>query len=166
MAAARTRRTKAPSGVATGTSPRKVVRKQIQQMVRPTSQPVQASSTSDAELRQVQAVLEDYKAIDLTVIALAGQASFADYLVIATGTSTRHVASMGRALQDKLGKASFLGLEGLDDGEWVCADLGGIVVHLFLREKRVLYNLEKLWSFAFAPAKDPLTGEPDETDNG
>lgn len=127
---------------------------------------MQAPATSEAEVRQVAAILEDYKAVDITVISLAGQASFADYIVIASGTSSRHVSSMGRALQDKLGKASFLGLEGLDDGEWVCADMGGIVVHLFLPEKRVLYNLEKLWSFAFTPAADPLTGEADEDDKG
>ena len=164
MAAARVRRTRTTGGPSASGTPRKVVKKQLSQMVRPDSQPVQVPATSDAEVRQVRAVLEDYKALDLVVIPLAGQASFADYLVIATGTSSRHVASMGRALQDKLGKSAFLGLEGLDDGEWVCADLGGIVVHLFLAEKRVLYNLEKLWSFAFTPLKDPLTGEPDEAD--
>ena len=101
------------------------------------------------ELRQVTSILEDYKAQHLTVIPLAGQASFADYLVIATGTSTRHVSSMGSALQDKIGKSKFLGLEGMTDGEWVCADMGSIVIHLFTSEKRALYNLEKLWSYAF-----------------
>lgn len=108
-----------------------------------------APSGLAAELKQVTSILEDYKAQQLTVIPLAGQASFADYLVIATGTSTRHVTSMGAALRDKIGKQHFLGLEGMQDGEWVCADLGAIVIHLFVPEKRVLYNLEKLWSYAF-----------------
>ncbi len=104
-----------------------------------------------SELERVKAALEDMKAEGLLVIPLAGQASFADYLVIASGTSTRHVSSMGRALEDKLGKA-ILSIEGMAEGEWVCADLGDIVVHLFVPEKRVLYNLEKLWSHVFEPA--------------
>lgn len=109
------------------------------------------------ELEQVRRVLEDMKAENLMVIPLAGQASFADYLVIASGTSTRHVSSMGQALDAKLGKA-VLGMEGVSEGEWVCADLGDIVVHLFVPEKRVLYNLEKLWSHVFTDeASDPHT---------
>lgn len=119
------------------------------------SKPV--SSTVAEELRQVTAILEDYKAQQLAVIPLAGQASFADYLVIATGTSTRHVSSMGHGLKDKLPKSAFLGLEGLNDGEWVCADLGNIVVHIFIPEKRALYNLEKLWSHVFTAADDTET---------
>jgi ribosome-associated protein len=110
-------------------------------------QPAQPTS----ELERVKAALEDMKAEGLLVIPLAGQASFADFLVIASGTSTRHVSSMGRALLDKLGKA-VISIEGMTEGEWVCADLGDIVVHLFVPEKRVLYNLEKLWSHVFEPS--------------
>lgn len=100
-------------------------------------------------LAQVEAVLEDMKSLEIKVIPLAGMTSFADFMVIASGTSTRHVASIGHALHDKL-KPHIIGLEGLTDGEWVCADLGDIVVHIFLPEKRALYNLEKLWSDVFA----------------
>jgi ribosome-associated protein len=113
-----------------------------------------ANTVAD-ELRHVVAVLEDYKAQNVVVIPLAGQASFADYLVIASGTSTRHVSSMGLGLRDKLGSKAFL--EGLQDGEWVCADLGGIVVHMFTPEKRVLYNLEKLWSHVFTESSGDTT---------
>lgn len=108
-------------------------------------------STQD-ELKRVTAILEDYKAQSLVVIPLAGQASFADYLVIASGTSTRHVSSMGQALQEKMGRKSILHIEGLSEGEWVCADMGNIVIHLFVPEKRALYNLEKLWSHVFTDA--------------
>lgn len=107
-----------------------------------------ANVTMADELKQVTSVLEDHKAQNLVVIPLKGQTSFADYLVIASGTSTRHVSSIGQALKEKLGK-SVLGLEGVQEGEWVCADLGNIVVHLFVPEKRALYNLEKLWSHVF-----------------
>ena len=101
------------------------------------------------ELQRVRAVLEDMKADKVVVIPLAGQASFADFLVIASGTSSRHVSSIGQALDKALGKA-VLGMEGLSEGEWVCADLGDIVVHVFVPDKRALYNLEKLWSHIFA----------------
>lgn len=114
------------------------------------------SASLAEELKRVTAVLDDYKAQNVTVIPLAGQASFADYLVIATGTSTRHVSSMGQALRDKLGNKAFLSMEGLMDGEWVCADLGNIVVHLFVPEKRALYNLEKLWSHVFTEPEPDL----------
>lgn len=110
----------------------------------------ETAAAAPSELDRVKAVLDDMKADKLVVIPLAGQASFADYLVIASGTSTRHVSSMGRALDEKLGKA-ILSMEGLSDGEWVCADLGDIVVHLFVPEKRAVYNLEKLWSHVFEP---------------
>lgn len=118
-----------------------------------------ASQASElaGELKQVTAVLEDYKAQDIVVIPLAGQASFADYLVIASGTSSRHVSSMGQGLLGKLGKAAVLGVEGLQDGEWVCVDMGNIVIHIFVPEKRVLYNLEKLWSHVFTPAENEGT---------
>lgn len=100
----------------------------------------------------VIAVLEDYKADNIVVLPLAGQASFADFMIVASGTSTRHVASMGGALDDRLGP-HVLGMEGRHEGEWVCVDMGAVVVHLFLPEKRGLYNLEKLWSHVFeAPA--------------
>lgn len=129
--------------------------------MRRTGEALKARSGGDSladELKRVTAILDDQKAQQVTVIPLAGQASFADYLVIATGTSTRHVSSIGLALREKLGSKAVLGLEGLQDGEWVCADLGGIVVHVFVPEKRALYNLEKLWSHVFTePAPDTTT---------
>ncbi|RYG61529.1 MAG: ribosome silencing factor [Alphaproteobacteria bacterium] len=121
-----------------------------------TAQKVNDSMADD--LKRVTAILEDYKAQNIVVIPLAGQASFADHLVIASGTSTRHVSSMGQALREKIGASAFLGLEGMQDGEWVCADMGGIVVHLFVPEKRSVYNLEKLWSHVFTePPADTTT---------
>jgi ribosome-associated protein len=58
------------------------------------------------------------------------------------------VASIGKNLTDTMGKHIY-GIEGLKDSEWVCADLGDIVVHIFVPEKRALYNLEKLWGHIF-----------------
>jgi len=106
-----------------------------------------------AQLQRARDTLEDHKAVEVTVIPLAGQASFADYLVIASGTSTRHVISMGQALRERMGR-EIIGVEGLHEGEWVCADMGAVVVHVFLPEKRRLYNLEKLWSHVFDVADE------------
>lgn len=102
-------------------------------------------------MKQVVEVLDDYKAQDVVVIPLLGKASFADFLVVASGGSSRHVSSMGGALEDRLGR-EVIGAEGLKDGEWVCMDMRAVVVHLFVPEKRALYNLEKLWSHAFDEA--------------
>ncbi len=99
-------------------------------------------------LKTVVDALEDHKALDIAILPLHGKASFTDYMVIASGTSTRHVASMAKGVAEKA-PHTILGLEGLPAAEWVCADMGGIVVHLFVPEKRALYNLEKLWSFPF-----------------
>lgn len=107
-----------------------------------------SGSSLEQVLKRAVGVLEDYKAVDVVVIPLAGKAGFADFLVIASGTSTRHVASMGQALKTKLSD-EVLGMEGLSEGDWVCADIGGVVVHVFTAEKRALYNLEKLWSHTF-----------------
>lgn len=103
-------------------------------------------------LHSVCDVLEDMKAVDITVIPLKDMATFADFLVVTSGTSTRHVASIGQALEKTLGK-HIRSVEGLREGEWVCADLSDIVVHIFVPEKRVLYNLEKLWSNVFPEPK-------------
>ncbi|MBI1309039.1 MAG: ribosome silencing factor [Proteobacteria bacterium] len=102
----------------------------------------------EARLKRVVGVLEDYKAQDVVVIPLAGKTSIADFMVVATGTSSRHVASMGQALEKTL-KGDLRGIEGLQEGSWVCADLGDVVAHVFTADKRALYNLEKLWSHVF-----------------
>lgn len=94
-------------------------------------------------------VLEDYKAQDIVIIPLKGRATFADALVIASGTSSRHVSSMADAIDGALREHHHapLGMEGQEAAEWVCVDAGDIVVHLFQPDARQHYNLEKLWSF-------------------
>lgn len=91
--------------------------------------------------------LEDFKAQDIVVLDISKNSGFTDDMVIVTGTSTRHIASMADALTEHH-KAHLFGQEG-NGSEWVCTDLGSIVVHIFTADKRALYNLEKLWSFTF-----------------
>ena len=99
-------------------------------------------------LNVTKASLENDKAQDVVVINLAGKTSFADYMVIATGSSQRQIAAMAVHLKEKLksiGQQKVL-LEGTDQNDWVLIDSGGVVIHLFRHEIREFYALEKIWS--------------------
>ncbi len=92
--------------------------------------------------------LEDHKALDPLVLNVSKSSSITDDLVIATGTSSRHLQSLAKAVLEAA-PTEVLGHEGQQAGEWVVVDLGRVVVHIFTAEKRALYNLEKLWGFDF-----------------
>ncbi|SUO97124.1 ribosome silencing factor [Suttonella ornithocola] len=96
----------------------------------------------------VQNSLEDMKAVDVQIIDLAGKADFADYMIIASGTSDRHLHAMADKVQQdaKAAGSPALGVEGEDSRDWVLVDLGDIIVHLMRPETRQLYALDKLWS--------------------
>lgn len=100
-------------------------------------------------LKHAENALDSLKADELAIVPLEGKTTFADYLVIASGTSARHVASLAdtviRDLKEKGHK--IYGVQGQEAGEWVCVDAGDVVVHIFQPHIRRLYNLEKLWSF-------------------
>jgi ribosome-associated protein len=86
-------------------------------------------------------------------IALEGKSSIADYMVIASGRSTRQVAAMAQKLAERI-KSAGLGssrIEGLPAADWVLIDAGDVVVHLFRPEVRSFYNLERMWAFGDAP---------------
>ncbi|MEM7023584.1 MAG: ribosome silencing factor [Pseudomonadota bacterium] len=91
--------------------------------------------------------LADDKAGDVAIIDLAGKTTFADAMVIATGTSQRHIATMAEHLLERLKAVGLVGLgaEGRGQSDWVLIDAGDIVVHLFRDETRRLYDLERLW---------------------
>jgi ribosome-associated protein len=102
----------------------------------------------DQLLELVTAALEDLKAVDIRVIDVREQTSITDRMVIASGTSTRHVKALADnvALQAKRHGFPALGVEGEQAAEWVLIDLGDVVVHVMLPETRNFYALEKLWS--------------------
>ncbi|PWV59342.1 ribosome silencing factor [Plasticicumulans acidivorans] len=92
--------------------------------------------------------LEEVKGVDLKVLDVRGKASFADLMVIVTGTSDRHVKALAGKVQEKCREAGEkpIGVEGERDGQWVLIDFGDVVVHVFTAQQRDYYNLEKLWA--------------------
>jgi ribosome-associated protein len=92
-------------------------------------------------------VLDDMKAQDIKVLDVRGKTSITDIMIIASGTSDRHVKSMAEsvAFQAKEAGEPPLGSEGLNEGEWALIDLNGVVVHIMLTKVRDFYQLERLW---------------------
>jgi ribosome-associated protein len=98
--------------------------------------------------KQVLAALDELKAKDVKEIDVRGKTSIADILVIASGTSTRHVKSLADEVVRFVKKAGMmpLGVEGQREAEWVLVDLGDIIVHVMLPRIREFYGLERLWT--------------------
>ena len=106
-----------------------------------------ASLQAEAIKNVALQALEELKAENIQVIDVRIQASFTDYMIFASGKSSRHVKSIAKEVIDaaKLAKMPPLGVEGEDVGEWVLVDLGDVVVHVMLPDTRLFYDLEKLW---------------------
>jgi ribosome-associated protein len=100
-----------------------------------------------AALKLVQTSLDDSKGEDIATIDIIGKSSLADYMVVATGRSQRHVAAMAERLVTDLKAAGShdVRIEGLRSDDWVLIDTGDIIVHIFRPEVRAFYNLEKMW---------------------
>jgi len=90
------------------------------------------------------------KAEDSVTIDLAGKSSIADYMVVTSGTSNRHVASIAERVIKDLHKAGIknVRVEGKQQGDWVLIDAGDVIVHVFRPEVRDFYGLEKMWAGA------------------
>ena len=99
--------------------------------------------------------MEDDQAQDIVVVDLAGKTSIADYMVIASGQSTRQVGAMADHIFRALKKTGVrnISTEGQTNKDWVLIDAGDVIVHLFRPEVREFYNLEKLWSRAASEAE-------------
>jgi ribosome-associated protein len=107
-----------------------------------------AASTPKPSLKAVVlAALDDMKALEVKVLDVRGLTDIADFMVIASGTSDRHVRSVAQRVVEKTKEAGFRphGVEGQQDGDWVLIDLSDMIVHVMLPRVREFYGLEKLW---------------------
>ncbi len=104
-------------------------------------------TTSELLLERILSSLDDDKAEDVVQIDLRGRSSMGDYMVIASGRSTRQVSAMAEKLaqrvMDEFGFSPKI--EGKDTGDWVLIDTGDVIVHIFRPEVREFYQLEKMW---------------------
>jgi ribosome-associated protein len=102
---------------------------------------------AEATRKLVLQAAEDLKANNLVVLDVRGIASFTDYMIFASGSSTRHVRAIAESVVEAARAAGQppVGVEGEDVGEWVLVDLGDVVLHVMLPDVRLYYELEKLW---------------------
>jgi ribosome-associated protein len=116
-----------------------------------------SAPTEPALLTLIVSSLDDDKAEDIATIDLKGRSSLCDAIVIGTGRSTRHVASLAENLARRLKEWGVFGVrvEGLTQGDWVLIDAGDVIVHLFRDEVRSYYDLEGMWSVGEKSAKSP-----------
>ena len=98
--------------------------------------------------RNIEKILDDNKAHNITTIDLKNKSYIADYMIIASGTSSRHLQALSEILVTELKKIGLEGcrIEGRDSSDWKLVDAIDIIVHIFHPEKREFYDLEKMWS--------------------
>ncbi len=112
---------------------------------------------TEALAELAETALDDLRGVDVRRISVSDKTSITDLIVIASGTSHRHVRSLADRVVERVKDEGVkpLGVEGEQGGDWLLIDLGDLVVHVMSREKRAFYNLEKLWSI---DADDPAAG--------
>jgi ribosome-associated protein len=125
--------------------------------LRPGSKPKSASGVKASGARPslktvVTNALSDMKALEIKVLDVRGLTDIADFMVIASGTSDRHVRSVAQRVVEKTKQAGFRphGVEGQKDSDWVLIDLNEMIVHVMLPRVREFYGLEKLWDMTTA----------------
>ncbi|MET0363404.1 MAG: ribosome silencing factor [Sphingobium sp.] len=119
-----------------------------------TAKAFSAAASVDSLHQTVLQSLDDDQAQEIISIPLEGKSSIADYMVIASGRSSRQVAAMAQKLAERVKKANGINVrtEGLPVADWVLIDAGDVIVHLFRPEVRSFYNLERMWGFVDTPA--------------
>ena len=120
-------------------------------MADPVNAPAAPTQPVDVEALHslVMQSLDDDQAVEVVTIPLAGKSSIADHMVIASGRSSRQVASMATKLAERVKKqfGRTVRIEGLPVADWVLIDADDVIVHLFRPEVRSFYNLERMWAF-------------------
>ena len=100
--------------------------------------------------KEVENILSQHKGLNIKKIDLKNKSSIADFMIICSGTSSRHVISLSNYLLVSLKKINLktLNIEGKRNGDWVLVDAGDVIVHLFKSEVRDYYGLEQMWDWA------------------
>ncbi len=100
--------------------------------------------------------LDELKAENVIVLDVRNHASFTDFMIFASGRSTRHVKSIANEVVESAKKAgeALIGIEGEDVGEWILIDLGDVIAHIMLPDTRQFYELEKLWGEELVGSED------------
>lgn len=113
------------------------------------------------KLALVYRALENKKAENIVVLNMQGISVVADFFVICHGNSDKQVQAIAQELKEKIGEYGLPAktMEGYDEARWVLADLGDVVVHIFHREEREYYNLERLWGDAKREDLEDLKSE-------
>lgn len=119
----------------------------IKHKVRTVSKPQKTSLTAEELVAMAARTLVNQKGLEPVILDVRGLSSLGDYFIICSGTSKRHVQALAQHLQEALGQAGVkpLGVEGLEDGQWVLLDYVDLVIHLFITPLREFYDLEGLW---------------------
>jgi len=109
---------------------------------------VRRQIAADDVLKAILESLDDSKAEEIVSIDIAGKSALADFMVVATGRSQRHVGAIAEHLRRDLEEAGgrVASIEGMPHCDWVLIDAGDVIVHVFRPEVRTFYNLEKMWS--------------------
>ena len=131
--------------------------------------PVRNISRNLDLLGQVHHALEELKARDVREIDVRGKTGITDFMVIASGTSSRHVKSIADEVVKQAKQAGIapLGVEGEGDAEWVLVDLGDVVVHVMMPRTREFYGLERLWTVGDRePADDAADIDAESASDG
>lgn len=122
------------------------------------AKPVATSNASESMSVMVRDLVEvtlvNKSAHNVVVIDLKGKSDIADYMIVASGNSTRHVSALGDNVVEVLKKVGInpLQMEGEGGSEWVVVDNPHVIVHIFHPQTREIYNLEKMWEAEFNPA--------------
>ena len=97
---------------------------------------------------EIESILSDNKATEITSINLKNKTTIADFMIVASGNSSRQIQALSEILLDQLEKKGINNcrLEGKNSNEWKLIDAKDIIIHIFLPEKRKFYNLERMWS--------------------
>ncbi len=112
--------------------------------------------------KTIEAFLDARKAQDIVCIDVHGKSTLSDYMIIASGTSQRHIKMMGELLKQELHKLEIcpVFIEGAPDCDWILLDAGDVIIHLFRPEVRTFYNLEKMWGVDLAEFSRQATSKP------